>query len=224
MGNTQLLGYFLDKGERSAAAVQGIGVISNYGVLFQARPTTPCPTSRPCLPRCTIACTCAHHRALAVHPSMSSRRAHMASAVSTPPPLSPQHPPLLCSLRRPATSRSRCPLRYSRHASYPPPCSLHALSARYASTRASGTPGRRPWPSSASSQSPRSSAPPSSTPPPSCPPQSPPSQVLTPSLPAACSACPRPARVSMHARATVLAGTRDSREVSRGTPCSPATA
>lgn len=38
MGNTQLLGYFLDKGERSAAAVQGIGVVSNYGVLFQACP------------------------------------------------------------------------------------------------------------------------------------------------------------------------------------------
>lgn len=43
MGNTQLLGYFLDKGERSAAAIQGIGVISNYGVLFQVRPTQPHP-------------------------------------------------------------------------------------------------------------------------------------------------------------------------------------
>lgn len=46
MGNTQLLGYFLDKGERSAAAVQGIGVISNYGVLFQARPRPPALLTR----------------------------------------------------------------------------------------------------------------------------------------------------------------------------------
>jgi hypothetical protein len=35
MGNTQLLGYFLDKGERSAVFIQGTGVVSNYGVLFQ---------------------------------------------------------------------------------------------------------------------------------------------------------------------------------------------
>lgn len=65
MGNTQLLGYFLDKGERSAATVQGIGVISNYGVLFQARPSPPSPR----LPvRCTNACVAAQHRAPAARP------------------------------------------------------------------------------------------------------------------------------------------------------------
>jgi cellobiose-specific phosphotransferase system component IIA len=40
MGNTQLLGYFIEKGERSAAFIQGIGVISNYAVLFQVRTVT----------------------------------------------------------------------------------------------------------------------------------------------------------------------------------------
>lgn len=35
MANTQLLGYFLDKGERSAAGIQAIGVLSNYAVLLQ---------------------------------------------------------------------------------------------------------------------------------------------------------------------------------------------
>eukprot|EP00892_Ulva_mutabilis_P003326 jgi/Ulvmu1/1365/UM011_0093.1 len=47
MGNTQLLGYFLDKGERSAAAIQGIGVISNYGVLFQVAVAGHMPPSLP---------------------------------------------------------------------------------------------------------------------------------------------------------------------------------
>jgi hypothetical protein len=41
MGNTQLLGYFLDKGERSAATIQAIGVVSNYGILLQVRVCTP---------------------------------------------------------------------------------------------------------------------------------------------------------------------------------------
>jgi hypothetical protein len=35
MANAQLMGYFLDKGESSAAVIQGIGVVSNYAVLFQ---------------------------------------------------------------------------------------------------------------------------------------------------------------------------------------------
>jgi hypothetical protein len=35
MANTQLLGYFLDKGEKSAAGIQAIGVLSNYAVLLQ---------------------------------------------------------------------------------------------------------------------------------------------------------------------------------------------
>ena len=37
MANTQLMGYFLDKRERSAAIIQGIGIVSNYAVLFQVR-------------------------------------------------------------------------------------------------------------------------------------------------------------------------------------------
>lgn len=41
MANTQLMGYFIDKGERSAATIQGIGVVSNYAVLFQVRPLRP---------------------------------------------------------------------------------------------------------------------------------------------------------------------------------------
>jgi hypothetical protein len=35
MGNTQLMGYFIDKEERSAATIQAIGVVSNYIVLSQ---------------------------------------------------------------------------------------------------------------------------------------------------------------------------------------------
>jgi hypothetical protein len=35
MANTQLLGYFVDKQEGSAAVIQGIGVLSNYAVLGQ---------------------------------------------------------------------------------------------------------------------------------------------------------------------------------------------
>lgn len=37
MANTQLLGYFVDKGETSATAIQAIGVVSNYAVLLQVR-------------------------------------------------------------------------------------------------------------------------------------------------------------------------------------------
>lgn len=35
MGNTQLLGYFINKGERSAVTIQAIGVATNYAVLAQ---------------------------------------------------------------------------------------------------------------------------------------------------------------------------------------------
>lgn len=40
MGNTQLLAYFADKRERSAVAIQAIGVATNYAVLFQVRAST----------------------------------------------------------------------------------------------------------------------------------------------------------------------------------------
>lgn len=35
MGNTQLMGYFIDRDEAQATLIQGIGVVSNYAVLFQ---------------------------------------------------------------------------------------------------------------------------------------------------------------------------------------------
>ena len=41
MGNTQLLGYFIDRNEAQAALIQGIGVVSNYAVLFQVWPLLP---------------------------------------------------------------------------------------------------------------------------------------------------------------------------------------
>jgi hypothetical protein len=42
MANTQLLGYFVDKGEGSAAMIQGIGVLSNYTVMAQVGACNHC--------------------------------------------------------------------------------------------------------------------------------------------------------------------------------------
>ena len=54
MGNTQLLGYFIERHEPQAACIQGIGVVSNYAVLFQVCLLSCChgpPLIHPLQPR-----------------------------------------------------------------------------------------------------------------------------------------------------------------------------